>query len=1292
MHGLHDFFTLHAGALGLHPRHDAGLVVLSVVLAIVTAIIGLQAASRARDAVSTAGYIKALVLGSGVFAFGAGIWAMHFIGMLALELNLPVDYRLGRTLTSMLPGLGAAGIALWTAARPAASGVRILAAGTLVGGGIGLMHYSGMSAMRMPAELRYDPFWFGVSILAAAALASFALWLRFRLDGVPRLRRWQAGLASGAVLGLAVSAMHYLGMHAARFVAGDLPAWGGESVDAPLLAAWIAIVTCMLALFSASASGLLHYGRLLQAKRSDARRLQSIIETTVEGILVFDAQGTITVFNGSAARITGWEAHQVIGRPVVEMLQAPAPDLQRYLQRSRPGDLGITCELAWRRGDGGAMAARMSIGRNDSPDSVIFVGFLSDIGEKQAMEAALREREDQYRTLVRNVPGVFFRCEVEPPWRALFVSDAVEALTGRPTAEFLGGRGGLGDLVHPYDALRVRDDVAAAVAGEERFHTEFRIHHAITGAVRWVSCRGDVSRHATTGRRRIDGILVDITDSRLRSAEHEGTVRAIGLAMAVAEFDSCTRVLEANGNFLRVMGYRRDEIVGRPHAIFCSPEEAERPEYADFWAALRRGEFQAGQYRQLARGGREVWLQATYHPILDAEGRLIKILKLATDVTDLHGVEVALREAKERAEQAAAARSSFVANMSHEIRTPMNAVIGFTELLLDTRLDPLQRSHLETVRGSARSLLGLLNDILDTAKLERGAMSLEAHDFSLPRLVGQVAASLRVAALSKGLDLSVDYPPTLGTYFHGDELRLQQVLVNLVGNAVKFTERGQVRIALAQESEGMVRIAVHDTGIGIPADRQQRIFDPFAQADASMSRRFGGTGLGTTIARQLTELMGGRIGLESAPGVGSVFHVLLPLPPGRPPESAAAPEAAGPLPPLRILVVDDVPQNVELLQLALGAGGHAVSTATDGAEAARACETESEPRFDVVLMDVHMPGTDGLEAARRIRAREQARGGARLPIVALTASVLEQDRQAARDAGMDGFASKPVEMERLVAEIGRVTGLSRVGPPAPAPDRADGPRPDAVAADGGAAPAADAIDWAQGLALWGRRATMARAIARFLGEHADAPDRLRRMLSPGDADVARALVHRMHGASANLRLTAVRRCTALLEQGFAGRGDGLPPVAELLDDLAAALAAARAALATAEAAPEPAERVADADRSADPPPSGAPRSKADGASAARIAAQAAAVRSAIGRGEIDEAALQRLGALLGEGGDRLRAVAIERALQVFDFDRADALLQPLAHGDGPPPEAARPAAASPAAPDAIPDAAASGIA
>jgi len=503
----------------------------------------------------------------------------------------------------------------------------------------------------------------------------------------------------------------------------------------------------------------------------------------------------------------------------------------------------------------------------------------------------------------------------------------------------------------------------------------------------------------------------------MHADEPASQMAAIHRVLAVIEFDLDGRILTANQNFLDLFGCHLEEIRGQPHSIFCPPEVAHSADYQELWQGLRRGEYESGEYRRLALDGRDLWIQASYHPIFPAAGGPGKVVMFASDISFHREMEAELLEAKEHAERAAAAKSAFLANMSHEIRTPMNAIIGFTELLLGTGLDETQRRHLQTVQQSARSLLALLNDILDTAKLERGVIELEMVDFSLRELAERACAVLRPNAAAKGLALILHYAPELGEHFRGDPLRIQQVLLNLLGNAIKFTPQGEVSLHVQAEGK-QVCLAVRDTGIGIAGDRLQKIFEPFAQADATMSRRFGGTGLGTTIARQLTELMGGGIEVHSQPGVGSTFRVTLPLPaaqalPRRP--VASLPQ----LPPLHMLVVDDVEQNLELLALSLGRLGHRISLARDGAQALAALTGE---RFDLVLMDVQMPGTDGLAASRQWRAHEQAHGLPRTPLIALTASVLERDRQAAREAGMDGFAAKPVELERLLAEIARVIG------------------------------------------------------------------------------------------------------------------------------------------------------------------------------------------------------------------------------------------------------------------------------
>jgi len=799
--------------------------------------------------------------------------------------------------------------------------------------------------------------------------------------------------------------------------------------------AWAAISGVLLLLLIGTTASLLRHRTLARRVRINEGRLLSIMNGTVEGIVVLNARGWVIRFNRSAERVTGFAASHMLGRDLRTILAVQDEMLDAYLAGDPLPDgtapiSGIVRELEIRRADGHKVAARMSIGRIQVPGEQLFVAFLSEISELKETERTLREREAQYGALIRNIPGAFFRVKMDAVLPALFMSEQIHSIIGWPAADFTSGRRNLASLVHPDDLPHVGAIAAGAASrpGMHDFVVEFRLIHA-DGSHRWISATCEMDVPADGGKPCIDGVMIDITEAKQRAVEFEGTVRAISHSLAVVEFDVGGRVTQANDNYLALTGYGIEELRGQRHAVFCDPAYVASPAYVEFWNTLRRGEFHTGEYQRFGRDGRPMWLQASYNPVLGSDGRLLKIVKFASDITARRAVQEAMREARDRAENAAASRTAFLANMSHEIRTPMNAVIGFTELLMDTPLSPVQKRHLDTVRHSASSLLGLLNDILDTAKMEKGAMELEMRDFSLRELSTQVSDAMRAAAEGKGIELLMDYQQGLDDHFEGDALRLRQVLVNLISNAVKFTESGSVQLTVrrddrpeaeASASATALQIAVRDTGIGIPPDRMEAIFQPFAQADASMSRRFGGSGLGITIARQLVELMGGRIVVESRIGEGSVFHVYLTLaparelPPAERPHLSATDEKL-----LAVLVVDDVRQNADLLRLALGAAGHAVTIATDGASAVAAW---AGGRFDMVLMDVHMPGMDGLSAARRIRALEVAGQRGRTPIVALTASVLEEDRIAAREAGMDGFVGKPVDLDQLRREMARVVG------------------------------------------------------------------------------------------------------------------------------------------------------------------------------------------------------------------------------------------------------------------------------
>ncbi|MDE2503085.1 MAG: response regulator, partial [Burkholderiales bacterium] len=462
----------------------------------------------------------------------------------------------------------------------------------------------------------------------------------------------------------------------------------------------------------------------------------------------------------------------------------------------------------------------------------------------------------------------------------------------------------------------------------------------------------------------------------------------------------------------------------------------------------------------------------------------------------------------------------FLANMSHEIRTPMNGVLGMAELLQGTRLDAEQARYVDAIALGARSLHDLLGDILDLAKIEEGKVEIEHIDFEPARVLGDIVEVYRELAAARGTVLVTRFDAQSAPAVRGDSLRFRQVVTNLLGNAIKFTERGRITLG-SQAIEGppgdarrWLRVEVCDTGVGIAPEILPLLFQRFTQADASTTRRFGGSGLGLVICKNLVELMGGSIEVESRPGVGSRFWFDLPFEVAAGPVAAPArgPGAVGqPMRGARILVAEDNPINQQVVCAMLERQGLKVQLVDNGAAALAAMQ---EGEFDLVLMDCQMPVMDGYEATRRIRAARPQ--GPRIPIVALTANVMAEDRQRCTDAGMDGYVAKPITATALYAALHRHLGPAlQAGPAAPAP-AAQPPRPDA--ADAGDAFVFDpAVLQSLSAVADGRRPGFAEELrALFASTGAANLSQVEAALAAGDAAQAQRLLHMLKSSSAQV--------------------------------------------------------------------------------------------------------------------------------------------------------------------------------
>ncbi len=972
---------------------------------------------------------------------------------------------------------------------------------------------------------------------------------------------------------------------------------------------------------------------------------------------VFDVAGVVQEANQQARRLLGIGRSVPPKRRTLSRLfdsasrnrlypaladQSPGPVTLDWLSARLDGESHLPCDAHLFR-----LAAR-------SPTEIQTLAVLVD----RRAELAHRESEQRFRELFEFAPDAYLIMEVEDGTIVECNLSAAELLATEP-AQLVGRRPEqLSPPLQPDGqttaAASARCIEACRTGAGQPFEWVFR---RLDGADIWVEVRVRMVPYAgrrvllvgwrdITERKRLTEALTDsnraLTEANRRLRHFEAIVTAATDAIIGKTPEGV--VTSWNPGAESLFGYSAAEMIGCPIRRLFPPERLR--EERELVARVARGEVVSDYETQRRRkDGQVIWVSITLSPMRGESGEVVGISKVAHDIGERKRFEQELREARAGAEAASAAKSVFLAHMSHEIRTPLNSVLGMVQVLERTGLDADQRHMARQIRSAGRGLLGILNDILDLSKIEAGRLDLDPCPFALAPLLEDLDSVLGSSARGKGLILSIAAPPALDGGLLGDPLRVEQVLVNLLGNAVKFTDQGEVRLRiepLALTAETVrLRFVVSDTGIGIAPETLPGLFSPFTQGEAGIRRRFGGTGLGLAISKRLVEMMGGTIGVESRPGAGSSFWFELSFARTADPQPRLDPRAgtaAGPrLAGLHLLVVDDSAMNRELAERMLALEGARATMAGDGRAAVE--RLRAAPRaFDAVLMDIQMPVMDGLTAAGLIRSEL---GLTALPVIALTAGVLPEQQAAARAAGVNDVVPKPLDLDRLVAALlawvsprpGALPNAlpgsgSSLAPPAGrfADDRADGP----------AFPEIEGVNVAMAAQrLGGDSALFRRLLWRFAEEGAGTGAAARRDLAEGHPESAMRRMHTLKGNAGTLGaleiMAAAERLELVIGQGGSDPGADL----DTLDLRIGGLIASSASWREAAAAPP----------------------AADGSAPALDAGRLAALREALsGRDLSAMAAFAALRPALAGALGEARTQALDQAVGRLEFDAALRLL------------------------------------
>ncbi len=787
---------------------------------------------------------------------------------------------------------------------------------------------------------------------------------------------------------------------------------------------------------------------LLQTTTSEAR-IRSILHTAHEAFIGMDTTGMIVEWNPQAERMFGWRRDEAIGTPLHDkiippaMRQAHSAGLRHFLISGSERVMNKRLQLTASRRDGSEFPCELTIGHVQVGEEQFFGGFISDVSERHRVERELAAERALLSAVLETMDIAVVACDRQGAL-TLF-NRASRQLHGLPMddIDYAG--------VSEHFSLFASDGMRQLNADELPLTRALRGENVREEPV-VIKPAGQTPRQAlASGRQLVDlagellGAVVVVTDvterldNERKLADSERLLRTVtNMSPAMIGYvDSAQTYRFANATYRTMVGLNPAEMIGR-----TVREVMGEAMYAILLPHMERA--LAGQrvhYEHeltTRRGG--LHLMTDYIPDVDDSGNVRGVHIMVTEITERKNAELSQARSERLAASASRAKTEFVANMSHEIRTPMNAVLGMTQLLARTSLEPEQRSYLSMIQASGQALMHVIDDVLDFSKIEAGRISIAPAPFRLGDVLDVVSTAMVSNATDKDLKLSLTVDDQVPGMLIGDAMRLQQALLNLASNAVKFTEQGKVSVTVElaglAHNTATLRFVVADTGIGMTREQLERVFTPFEQADTSTSRRFGGTGLGLAISRKLIELMGGTIAVDSVQGTGSTFAVTLPLglAPDAASELAPPPEhdsAAGPpLAGVRILVAEDNALNQVVARRMLEAGGAEVAIADNGQQAVDMLR--ADPGFQIVLMDVQMPVMDGYAATRLMRVEL----GATIPILAMSAGVTGPEKSRCIELGMDGFIPKPIEMAHMTATVASFLGKQRppLPPPAKAPD------------------------------------------------------------------------------------------------------------------------------------------------------------------------------------------------------------------------------------------------------------------